>query len=145
MILHEVCVRVFVRYVITKFSRMDSLPHFLTHGAPQARASRARELHYNVTINSYLKRLSLRSYLCLKYHNESVRKTLNKFNVFSVFQGLEKCLFFFFTPILRQDHKNVVFPRGVVKDICVQLDRYIQDSFCHLVLLISFFGSLFEK
>ena len=42
---------------------------------------------------------------------------------------------FFFTPVLRQDYKNVVFPRGVVKYICVQLARYIQDSFCHLVLL----------
>ena len=32
-----------VRYVITKFSRMDSLPHFLTHGAPlRARLARAR-------------------------------------------------------------------------------------------------------
>ena len=38
--LHEVCVRVCVRYVITKFSRMDSLPNLLNHGAPQARASR---------------------------------------------------------------------------------------------------------
>ena len=45
--LHEVCVRVGVRYVITKFSRMDSLPNFLTHGAPQAGASRARELRDN--------------------------------------------------------------------------------------------------
>ena len=32
--LNEVCVRVGVRYVITKFSGMDSLPNFLTHGAP---------------------------------------------------------------------------------------------------------------
>ena len=40
--LHEVCVRVGVRYVITKFSGMDSLPNFLTHGAPL----RARELRY---------------------------------------------------------------------------------------------------
>ena len=40
--LHEACVRVGVRYVITKFSRMDSLPNFLTHGAPQARASLTR-------------------------------------------------------------------------------------------------------
>ena len=31
-----------VRYVITKFSRMDSLPYFVTHGAP-LRALRARE------------------------------------------------------------------------------------------------------
>ena len=39
--LHKVCVRVGVRYVITKFSRMDNLPNFLTHGALLARASRA--------------------------------------------------------------------------------------------------------
>ena len=36
--LREVCVRVGgragVRYVITKFSRLDSLPNILTHGAP---------------------------------------------------------------------------------------------------------------
>ena len=44
--LHEVCVRVGVRYVITKFSRMDSLPNFVTHGAP-LRALRARELRYD--------------------------------------------------------------------------------------------------
>ena len=43
--LQEACVRVSVRCVI-KFSRMDSLPNFLTHGASQARASRARELRY---------------------------------------------------------------------------------------------------
>ena len=40
--LHEVCVRTGVRYVITKFSEMDSLPNFLTHGAPlRARFARA--------------------------------------------------------------------------------------------------------
>ena len=33
--------------VITKFSRMGSLPHFLTHGAP-LRALRARDLRENV-------------------------------------------------------------------------------------------------
>ena len=44
--LHEVCLPVGVRYVITKFSRMDSLPNFVTHGAPLARASRAQELRY---------------------------------------------------------------------------------------------------
>ena len=32
-------------HVITKFSRMGSLPHFFTHGAP-LRALRARELCY---------------------------------------------------------------------------------------------------
>ena len=32
--------RLGVRYVITKFSRMDNLPNFLTHGAPL----RAREI-----------------------------------------------------------------------------------------------------
>ena len=41
--LHELCVRVGVRYVITKFSGKDSLPNFLTHGAPlRAREARAR-------------------------------------------------------------------------------------------------------
>ena len=45
--LHEACVRVGgragVRDVITKFSQMDSLPNFLTHGAPLcARFARAR-------------------------------------------------------------------------------------------------------
>ena len=44
---------------------------------------------------------------------------------------LLKKFFFFSTPILGEDYKNVVFPRCVVKDICVQLARYIQDSFCH--------------
>ena len=40
--LHVVCVLVGVLYVITKFSRMDSLPNFLTHGAPlRARFARA--------------------------------------------------------------------------------------------------------
>ena len=33
-------------HVITKFSRMGSLPHFFTHGAP-LRALRARELRYH--------------------------------------------------------------------------------------------------
>ena len=33
-------------HVITKFSRMGSLPHFFTHGAP-LRALRARELRYD--------------------------------------------------------------------------------------------------
>ena len=46
--LHEVCVRVGVRYVITKFSQMDSLPNFLTNGFPQARASRAREPRHHL-------------------------------------------------------------------------------------------------
>ena len=32
--LHDLYVRVGVRFVITKFSRMDSLPNFVTHGAP---------------------------------------------------------------------------------------------------------------
>ena len=44
--LPEVCVRVGVRYVITKFSQMDSLPNFLTHGAPLRARFRARELRY---------------------------------------------------------------------------------------------------
>ena len=34
-------------HVITKFSRMGRLPHFLTHGAP-LRALRAGELRYEI-------------------------------------------------------------------------------------------------
>ena len=55
--LHEVCVRVGVRYVITKFSRMDSLPNFLTHGAPL----RARELRYNQNVTLRMAFLNLSS------------------------------------------------------------------------------------
>ena len=40
--LHEMCVWVGVRYVITKFSRVVSLLKFVTHGAP-LRALCARE------------------------------------------------------------------------------------------------------
>ena len=48
--LHEVCVRVGVLYVITKFSRMDSLPNFVTHGAPLS-ALRAHEGSANKIVN----------------------------------------------------------------------------------------------
>ena len=44
--LHEVYVRAAVRYVITKFSWMDSLPNFLTHAA-LLRALRMRESSAN--------------------------------------------------------------------------------------------------
>ena len=48
-----------VRYVITKFSRMDSLPNFLTHGAP-LRAVRARESSaIKVSFNFHLAFLQL--------------------------------------------------------------------------------------
>ena len=40
--LHKVYVQAGVRYVMTKFSRMGSLPHFITQGAP-LRPLRARE------------------------------------------------------------------------------------------------------
>ena len=39
-----------VRYVITKFSRMDSLPNFATRGAP-LRALRAQELRYYLLLS----------------------------------------------------------------------------------------------
>ena len=47
----SVC-RVCVGYVITKFSRMDSLPNLLTHGAPQPRAS--RESSAIITENTWI-------------------------------------------------------------------------------------------
>ena len=55
--LHEVRVRVGgragIRYVITKFSRMDSLPNFATHGALLS-ALRARESFAIITLKSPL-------------------------------------------------------------------------------------------
>ena len=57
--LHKVCVRVGTGYVITKFSRMDSLPNFVTHGAPLPRASRARELRYKCILSTILWSLGL--------------------------------------------------------------------------------------
>ena len=44
--LHEVYVRAGVRYVITKLSRMDNLPNFLTHCAPL----RALDLRYDFEV-----------------------------------------------------------------------------------------------
>ena len=35
-----------VRYVITKFSQVDSLPNFLTHGAPLCALRAREELRY---------------------------------------------------------------------------------------------------
>ena len=34
-----------VRYVITKFSGIDSLPNFLSYGAPRVRASRSSAIN----------------------------------------------------------------------------------------------------
>ena len=43
-----------VRYVITKFSRMDSLPNFLTHGALlRARESSANNLEMKVIARTF--------------------------------------------------------------------------------------------
>ena len=48
-----------VLYVITKFSRMDSLPNFLTHGAPlRARFARAGApllIHIKIFFHAYSK------------------------------------------------------------------------------------------
>ena len=61
--LHEVCVRVSVIYVITKFSRMDSLPNFLTHGAPQARVATKQRIALkkfgDVPVLKFLQKLAL--------------------------------------------------------------------------------------
>ena len=82
--LHEACVRVGgragVRYVITKFSQMDSLPNFLTHGAPLcARFARARSSAKNkikritITLNEKL--------ATLKALDESILAAIDKGNL----------------------------------------------------------------
>ena len=46
-------------YIITKFSQMDSLPNFLTHGAPLcARFARARSSAINILLQTILIRPS---------------------------------------------------------------------------------------
>ena len=60
--LHEVCVRTGVRYVITKFSRMDSLPNFLTHGAP---LETTRDHSLNDMLSPVVLRIQLRSLFLL--------------------------------------------------------------------------------
>ena len=48
------CVRVGVRYVITKFSRLDSLPNFLTYGALlRARESSAIKAIYIISLHNF--------------------------------------------------------------------------------------------
>ena len=60
--LHEMCVRTGVRYVITKFSGEDSLPNFLTHGAPlRARFARARSSAINNQSVKFDKKLTVGS------------------------------------------------------------------------------------
>ena len=57
-----------VRYVITKFSRMDGLPNFVTHGALRARESSAKmefrsffsvcfalNFHHNGSLSGYMR------------------------------------------------------------------------------------------
>ena len=42
-----------VRYVITKFSQMDSLPNFLTLGAPLCARFAREELRYNIICTKF--------------------------------------------------------------------------------------------
>ena len=49
-----------VRYVITKFYRMDSLPNFLTHGAPLARFARESSAKIKITQKLIDKNVSLK-------------------------------------------------------------------------------------
>ena len=78
--LHEVCVRVGVLYVITKFSRMDSLPNFLTHGAPlRARFARARssaiKFYSNIVVNFLLQLIhNFLFFLCMAMYAKNKRK-----------------------------------------------------------------------
>ena len=73
--LHEACVwvggRAGVRYVITKFSQMDSLPNFLTHGAPFcARFARARSSAINIKV-----KMMTQSEFKMRYNPEMGRFT----------------------------------------------------------------------
>ena len=60
-------------HVITKFSRMGSLPHFLTHGVP-LRVLRARELRY------YCATLSIQPKKCYHIYALILKKTLKLYS-----------------------------------------------------------------
>ena len=65
-----------VRYVITKFSRMDSLPNFLTLGAPlRARFARAR----SSAIKEEITKLGQQSQTAFK---KDFFKLMNNYSVF---------------------------------------------------------------
>ena len=55
-------------HVITKFSRMSSLPHFLTHGAP-LREIRGRELRY-YAFHSFTNEVQIKLIEGLKFQAE---------------------------------------------------------------------------
>ena len=84
--LHEVCVQVGVRFVITKFSRMDSLQNFVAHGAP-LRALRVRE---SSTRNKRSLRLETRE--TASYILFSAKTQIYKQNTCAQ-SGVEKSLF----------------------------------------------------
>ena len=90
--------------------------------------------HFN-KVAIYINRISLRSYRVWNItRNGRENAEMGKAHFSVLKMGKVRRLLkvsFFFTPILGEDYKNVVFSRCVVKDICVQLARYIQDSFCH--------------
>ena len=68
--LHEVCVRTGVRYIITKFSGMDGLPNFLTHGAPL----HARFAHAGAPLKSFKITLSVFMFLMKSFSENSELK-----------------------------------------------------------------------
>ena len=78
-------VRTDVRYVITKFSEMDSLPNFLTHGAPlRARFARAGAplLGISRTVSgARVKKLRIRKYLdtCGRGLSVTIKNAFRKF------------------------------------------------------------------
>ena len=75
-------------HVITKFSWMGRLPHFLTYGAPPTRALRARvELRYNYSVERYFEFCSdkrLRLYSSNKLKINRVRTELFKGTFFNL-------------------------------------------------------------
>ena len=78
--LHEMCVRTGVLYVITKFSEEDSLPNFLTHGAPlRARFARARSSAMNML--RFQATNSARSHWLLRHHMTADNETVSRQNL----------------------------------------------------------------
>ena len=87
-----------VRYVITKFSQMDSLPNFLTHGAPLcARFARAR--------SSAIKDHSIVSNAFSKYINKTIPGSF-LISVFSNISSSNLAFCSMYLPLTNPVYKN---------------------------------------
>ena len=78
-----------VRYVITKFYRMDSLPNFITHGAPLARFARESSATTMCSpVQKYKFRYKNKSFGTEKYFLKKLEKT-SRYSIYDIVNYLD--------------------------------------------------------